>query len=496
MSVVEPPPVASPGLGIEANGINVIDESERKGTPAQLFWPWCASNVSVLAVSYGAFVLGFGLSLTQALVASVVGAVLSFLLVGLVSIAGKRGSAPTLVLSRAAFGRYGNLLPGGVSYLLLVGWETVLVSLATFATATVFGRLGWGDGNLTKVVAFLLVAAVIVAAGILGFDAIMTLQKWLTIAMVVVTVVYIALTVDHVDLGTAGDLKAGSFSALLGATILVVTGFGVGWVNSAADYSRYLPRTASTGGVVFWPTFGGSLPVVILVAYGVLLCASDDKLSKAVALDPIGALTTILPTWFLVPFALVAIGGLVSGAVLDIYSSGLTLLTIGLPTPRWVAAAIDGVVMVLGTIYIVWVADSFLGVFMAFLIILGVPMAAWCGIFLADLLLRRRDYDEAKLFDSSEGGYGSVDVASVVTMLVATLVGWGLVIDTTGAGKGLSWLGYLLGPLGLGGRDGAWAYANLGVPVALAIGFVGCLATRAGVVRRQERPYLGWLSEG
>ena len=52
-------------------------------------------------------------------------------------------------------------------------------------------------------------------------------------------------------------------------------------------------------------------------------------------------------------------------------------------------------------------------------------------------------------------------------MLLATVVGWGLVIDTTGAGKGLSWLGFLLGPLGLGGRDGGWAYANLGVPVAL-----------------------------
>ena len=483
---VTEPTVASPGLGIEANGINVIDESERKGTPAQLFWPWCASNVSVLAVSYGAFVLGFGVGLWQALVAAFVGAVLSFLLVGLVSIAGKRGSAPTLVLSRAAFGRYGNLLPGGVSYLLLVGWETVLVSLATFATATVFGRLGWGDGDLTKIVAFLVVAAVIVGAGILGFDAIMALQKWLTIAMIAVTLIYIVLTVDHVDLDAARSLPSGSMSAVVGATILVMTGFGVGWVNSAADYSRYLPRSASTGGVVGWPTFGGSLPVVVLVSYGVLLCASDDKLSQAVALDPIGALTTILPTWFLVPFALVAIGGLVSGAVLDIYSSGLTLLTLGLRTPRWVAAAIDGVLMVLGTIYIVWVADNFLGVFMAFLIVLGVPMAAWCGCFLADLLLRRRDYDEAKLFDSSPRGYGSVNVSSVSVMVLATFVGWGLVIDTTGAGKGLSWLGYLLGPLGFGGRDGAWAYANLGVPVALVIGFAGYLAVRSGAVRRQE----------
>jgi nucleobase:cation symporter-1, NCS1 family len=480
------PAVRSPGLSIEANGINVIDESERRGTPAQLFWPWCASNVSVLAVSYGSFVLGFGLSLGQALLAAVVGAVLSFLLVGFVSIAGKRGSAPTLVLSRAAFGRFGNLLPGAVSYLLLVGWETVLVSLATFATATVFGRLGWGDGNLTKVIAFLVVAAVIVAAGILGFDAIMRLQKWLTVAMIAMTLVYIVLTVDHVDLGVAGALKAGSLSALVGATILVMTGFGVGWVNSAADYSRYLPRSASTPGVVVWPTLGGSLPVVILVAYGVLLCASDDKLSQAVALDPIGALTTILPTWFLVPFALVAVGGLVSGAVLDIYSSGLTLLTLGLRTPRWVAATIDGVLMIVGTIYIVWVADSFLGIFIAFLIVLGVPMAAWCGIFLADLTVRRRDYDELKLFDASGAGYGGVNPVAVVVMAVATLVGWGLVVDTTGAGKGLSWLGFLLGPLGLGGRDGAWAFANLGVPVALAVGFLGYVGLQAGAVRRGE----------
>ena len=126
---------SAPGA-IETNGINVIAENERKGTPAGLFWPWCASNVSVLAVSYGAFVLGFGIGLWQALAATVVGTVVSFFLVGLVSIAGKRGSAPTLTLSRAAFGKDGNILPCLVSYVLLVGWETVLVALSTLATAT------------------------------------------------------------------------------------------------------------------------------------------------------------------------------------------------------------------------------------------------------------------------------------------------------------------------------------------------------------------------
>jgi purine-cytosine permease-like protein len=278
---------------------------------------------------------------------------------------------------------------------------------------------------------------------------------------------------------------------VIGATVLVLTGFGVGWVNSAADYSRYMPRRARSTGVVFWPTFGGSLPVVILVAYGVLLCAGNDKLSGEIAADPIGALTTLLPTWFLVPFALVAVAGLVSGAILDIYSSGLTLLTLGLRVPRWSAAGLDGVLMILGTIYIVWVADNFLSIFIAFLIILGVPMAAWCGIFLCDLFMRRYPYDEQSLFrrtaGSNQGGdYGAFRWESVLLLVIATGVGWGLVIDTTGAGKGLSWLGYLLGPVGLGGRDGNWAYANLGVPAALVVGFVGYLLIGLAAVRRQE----------
>ena len=487
MTTTEEPTRRAPAAGtIEANGINVIDESERHGKPSGLFWPWCASNISVLAVSYGAFVLGFGIGMWQAIAASIVGAVLSFFLVGLVSIAGKRGSAPTLVLSRAPFGRWGNTLPGLVSYVLLVGWETVLVALSTLATATVFERLGWSHGNGTKIVAFVVVALVIVLAGIMGFDLIMRLQKYLTVALIIVTAVYVVLTWDHIHLDTLRAIPNGGTSAVIGAGVLVMTGFGVGWVNTGADYSRYLPREASTAGVVWWPTFGGSLPVVVLVTYGVLLAGSSQTLADAIGSDPIGALTTILPTWFLLPFAIVAVLGLVSGAVMDIYSSGLTLLTLGLPAPRWFAAAIDGVLMILGAIYIVWISGSdFIYIFEGFLITLGVPMAAWCGVFLADLLLRRRDYDQPALYDA-RGRYGAVGWPAVVSMVAATAVGWGLVVQPFGS-QHLGWLGYFLEPFGLGGKTGTWAFANLGVPIALGIGFVGYLLLGFYGVRRQER---------
>jgi NCS1 family nucleobase:cation symporter-1 len=174
---------AEPGkLGVELNGINVIAEDERKGAPRDLFWPWFAANISVLAIPYGAFILGFKVSFWQAAIAGVVGVILSFALCGVVALAGKRGSAPTMVLSRAAFGVDGNRLPAFLSWILLVGWETVLVSLSALATATVFTELGWGGGTFTKIVAFLVTAALVVFAGVLGFDVIMRLQAIITVA--------------------------------------------------------------------------------------------------------------------------------------------------------------------------------------------------------------------------------------------------------------------------------------------------------------------------
>ncbi|MGH8964332.1 MAG: cytosine permease, partial [Actinomycetes bacterium] len=102
------PQARQSALRVEENGINVISDAERHGTPRQLFWPWFAANISVLGLSYGAFAFGFEISFAQALIAGLFGIVFSFLLCGFVAIAGKRGSAPTMVLSRAAFGVCGN----------------------------------------------------------------------------------------------------------------------------------------------------------------------------------------------------------------------------------------------------------------------------------------------------------------------------------------------------------------------------------------------------
>jgi hypothetical protein len=70
----------------------------------------------------------------------------------------------------------------------------------------------------------------------------------------------------------------------------------------------------------------------------------------------------------------------------------------------------------------------------------------------------------------------------MATLAVGSFVGWGFVVNTYA--DWLSWQGYLMDAIG--GKEGAWAYSNLGVLFALAIGFLATLLLRRGAVRRQE----------
>ena len=465
---------------LELNGINFVSESERKGNARSLFWPWAAANVSFLAISYGSFFLGFGISFWQATAAAIIGTVGSFLLVGISSLAGMRANAPTMTLSRAAFGVKGNKIPAFLSYLIFVGWETVLVSLATLASETVFTRVGNIDPDLSRILGFLLAGGLTIVGGVLGFKVIMKLQVYLTISTLILTFGYIALTIDSVDWSKVSSIPNGTTEGFIGALIFGITGIGLGWVGSAADYSRYLPRSTSGKSVVTWTVFGAAIVPITLVIYGSLLAASSSELSALVASDPIGALTTLLPTWYLIPFALVAILGLIGGAILNLYSSGLTLVSIGIPVKRHTAAAIDGLIMTIGVIYLVWFASDFFVPFQGFLITLGVPVAVWSAIFVADVLMRK-GYAEDELFDP-KGRYGSWNLKSIGLVFFGAIIGWGFV--TNSLAGWLSWQGYLLGPLG--GREGSWAYANLGVLFALAIGFIGHILLSKNRIKKES----------
>ena len=116
---------------------------------------------------------------------------------------------------------------------------------------------------------------------------------------------FIALTISHIHFHALTSTKAGSAPLAIGAFCFILVGFGLGWTNTAGDYSRYLPRSSSGSKVAFWTTAGASVPCTVMLIFGVLLAGSSPSLSSGIASNPIGALASILPTWFMIPFLFV-----------------------------------------------------------------------------------------------------------------------------------------------------------------------------------------------
>src|SRR5262249_59142551 len=120
-----------------------------------------------------------------------------------------------------------------------------------------------------------------------GRDLSMRMQTVITIVVGEHTIGTCILVSDHIHWHTVSAIPGGSAQALIGALVFVMTGFGLGWVNAAADYSRYLPRRSSGAGVVGWTTFGSAIAPIFLIIFGLLLAGSSWSLSTPLRAGPI-----------------------------------------------------------------------------------------------------------------------------------------------------------------------------------------------------------------
>jgi purine-cytosine permease-like protein len=449
---------------IESNGILHVLDSERHGKPSEMFWVWFAANMGITALPFGAYLVTFyTCNIWQAILAAILGCVLSYWLVGLIGVAGQRTGAPTMVISRASFGVTGNALPTLVSYMTCVGFEIVLMAVATDAIGALLFRLGVGGGKFTLAVSFVIVAAVAIAISLLGHATIVRMATIFTWIYGVLMIPFIMLSWGQVNFHKVATLPTGHFlGGFIGGITIVAVGLGIGWVNTGADYTRYLPKGTSSKSLIGWTVAGSSIAPIILIVFGALLAATDGNL--AVAADPIALLARPLPTWFLVPFMLATAIGLIAATLTEMYSSGLNLITLGLKIPRYRSVLIDGALMIVGVTYIVFFAPSFFGAFAGFVTTFAAILAPWAAIFILDMwLYRKNGYADADLYVTT-GRYGAWNWAGVTAFLVSSFVALGMVTSTAPAFR---WTGFLLSPFG--GKSGAVGASNLGAAFGMVI---------------------------
>ncbi|WP_028933287.1 purine-cytosine permease family protein [Pseudonocardia spinosispora] len=457
---------------LETRGIEPVPVEQRSGRPGQLFWVWFAANISILGLPLGATLVAMHLTVWQAVIAAAVGAVGSFAVVGAVSIAGRRGGAPGLTLSRAVFGARGNVGPTAVSLLSRLGWETVntttaafaLLSLATIALGT---SPAAKDHPVLTVVAIAVFEALTVLVAGLGHAVLVAVQRWATWVFGALNILVGGFLVATIDWHAVAAAPPGPVGAVIAGVGVIAAGTGIGWANASADMSRYQAPSVRAGALVLSAAAGAGIPLVLLISLGSMLTAGDPALSRAD--DPVAAIRDMLPAWMAVPYLIAAFGGLLLSNHLSVYSAGLTTLTLGVRVRRVYAVVVDVVVTFLGAIYFILVADGFFGPFIAFISALAVPITAWVGVFVVDML-RRRTYDPAGLMDTGRTSVywyrGGVEPRALGAWAAAIVIGY---LFTTVGPSDDPWF---TGPLA-----GTWFGENgLGWVITFVVGAAGYAA--------------------
>ena len=416
---------------LETRGIEPIPEAECNGHPLQLFWVWFAANISILGLPLGATLVAFrGLSIGQTIIVAIVGAIGSFAVVGITSIAGRRGHAPSLTLSRAIFGVRGNIGPTLVSLLSRLGWETVNTTTAAFVLlslcAILFGTPVEAKSAPIMTLLFIGIFVLLtLSVSGLGHATLLVIQRLATYVFGVLNVIVGAFLVAHIDWTAVMDMAPAPTSAMIIGIGTMAAGTGIGWANAGADMSRYQHKSVKAGRLVASAAFGAGIPLVLLITLGGLLSVGNDHLASAT--DPIAAIRDLLPTWMAVPYLITAFGGLLLSNNLSVYSAGLTTLTLGLKIKRVHAVIVDIVAIFAGSIYFMLIADSFYGPFITFISTLAVPITAWVGIFLVDMI-HRHYYSPKDLLDvSPTSAYwyrGGIERRAVGAWAIAIVVGF------------------------------------------------------------------------
>ncbi|MFJ8824501.1 cytosine permease [Streptomyces sp. NPDC102467] len=435
---------------LETRGIEPVPDAERTAKTRELFPTWVAANISVLLLTMGAsLVVAYKLNFWQAIVVAVAAPIVSYGLVGLIGIAGKRGGAPGMALSRAVFGQRGNLLPGSLIWVARWGWETINAVTGAYAVLTVLDILfGIKQNDVVVIVTLLLfVVATFVISG-LGINAVQKCNKYATYLFGLFTALVLIFLIVDTDWSEVFGRPAGRTSLMVAGIGLIAAG-GVSWIPASPDFTRYLPRTASSKAIVRNSIGGAGIVVLPMVLMGAVMAVSTPDLASAA--DPVSFLGEILPMWIAVPYLLIALVGMLLINAMSMYSAGFTAQTLGFKVPRHWAVSVNALISLVFGGILMLVATSFMGSFIAFLSLLAVAFSAWVGVFGADMFTRKH-YDAAALIDTTRtSAYwykGGFSPAAVISWAVG--LGAGLVFTTSDWFTGPLASNNFIGEYGLG----------------------------------------------
>ena len=395
---------------IEINDVAPIPAGERHGKAWHLFTVWSSPNLEFATVFIGFLaVIAFGLNVWQAIAAVVVGNTLAAITHGILSTWGPKHGLPQMVLSRSAFGKWGNLIPAGLSTLVAgIGWFAVNSTSGAFALQALIP-------GLTIEVSLAIIVLAQIGVAFVGHNLIQKFERYAFFYLVVVFGIASIIVLSQGNYAVPAE-KSG-FN-LIGFTLTAAAAYGytAGWTAFASDYTRYLPANTDSRQLGWAAGLGNWFATTLLMSVGAVAwtVASADG-------NPTANFTGLLHNNVLASLVLLGIAvGSVGANVLNVYSGAMSFLAmgfkLGFKTRRAIMVALAGIIGSI-TAYSA-IKGDFVGNFEGFLLVVSYWVAPWIAVVLTDWLVRGR-----KLADDLENGS---NWAGPVAFVIATVVSiWG-----------------------------------------------------------------------
>jgi NCS1 family nucleobase:cation symporter-1 len=463
---------------VEQHGIDFIPESERWASPRAVGGMWAGASVQIEYFIYGAILMTFGFTFTQAVSVIIIGN-LSYFLLGLCSLQGPQTGTTVFAINRASFGTNGSRGMAFFNWITQIGFEVEGLILIVGAGLVLAIKAGFSPGDPAKVVFVILAVLIQGILPFLGHATIVKVLRVLVIPFVVLFAILLGFAIPHAT--THGVAHGADWQTWMEGLAFTITLSGLGWAECGNDYSRYCRPDASKRSIVGWVFVATAVPQILIMTLGAAVGTFLTTVGKSSNAFLPFAHQSAIPSWFVVIFLVFSIVQLFAINSLDMYSSGVTLQAMGVRVKRPVAVIID-CVLALGVAVYALFSSSFNTYLKDFVDVVIVWIAPWAAIFLVDWAMRRFRYVPAELQRTDRGSlyYGRQGISWPA--VIAQVVGMYAAISALSATFSLP---HWLNPITWATRDSFGFGADFSVFMGMGVGGLLYLVLAGRSVRKQ-----------
>ncbi len=448
-------------LEVEQHGIDTIPDAERTSGPLDLARIQFGGANTFATIILGTFPILLGLSLAQAVAATVLGVVLGGLVLSPMGLFGPKTGTNNAVSSSAHFGVRGRILGSFLSLLTAIAFYSISVWVSGDALVAAGNRLvGLPDGDLTRALVYAVLGALVIVVVVYGYQFMLLVNKIVvvgnTVLILLGIVAYASVFDPSYDPGP--DAYAlGSFTPTFVLSVLIVMGNPVSFGAFLGDWSRYIPAATSRRKLLAATLFA-QIATLVPFLFGV-----GTATLVAGEVDYVFALVQASPLWYALLLMVVAVLGGLSTGVTSLYGTGLDFSSV-LPRLSRVRASL--VIGALSFVFIVVgrLAFDLVGSVNAFIGAIVICTTPWMVIMTLGYVVRRGYYDAAAVQVFNQGREGGV-------YWFSGGINWrGMVAWIPSAAIGLLFANYP--PLIVGPFTNAFGGVDVSLPVALLLAAV------------------------